>query len=91
MAIASRSFTLVYASLHKRYYVKTYLYENRQPSHGEISPGFNVIGEQGGREKKKEEGKMKKDERQGEERRKLRCKANPKAKCFLRETIVAKI
>lgn len=34
---------------------------------------------------------MKKDERQGEERRKLRCKANPKAKCFLRETIVAKI
>lgn len=36
---------------------------------------------------------MKKDERQGYRWRKLRvrCKANPKAKCFLRETIVAKI
>lgn len=49
-----------------------------------------LVNKEGGK-KKKEEGKMKKDERQGEERRKLRCKANPKAKCFLRETIVAKI
>lgn len=73
LAIASRSFTLVYASLHKRYYVKTDL---REEVSRERRPGFEAVGERG--KKRGLPGRR-------DESWRVRSKANPKAKCFHRD------